>query len=187
MVGLMHVLSAILGLSILQASWLYSTLCTCNYRRRHVCWDVKGIFRIWHGARAEEVPVRSASISLELLSTSQGQAGEDWIWICWWCCPLSLYSDQVICLVYMDDTLFYSPKPKYIDDRVNIERNEPDGTITLTQTKMINQRIETLNLCKLMPATAKPSVVDVEGNPPSLGACGFEYSTRTSDGKLIWQ
>jgi hypothetical protein len=60
----------------------------------------------------------------------------------------------VICLVYVDDTLFYSPKTEYIDELieklkaqdmelevegtvagflgVHIERNEMDGLVKLT-------------------------------------------------------
>ena len=74
--------------------------------------------------------------------------------------PCLFISDKVICLVYVDDTLFYSPKPKYIDEviqqlhdqvmeleeehdvagflMVHIEKNEPKGTSTLTQTGLID-------------------------------------------------
>ena len=65
--------------------------------------------------------------------------------------PCLFISDKVICLVYVDDTLFYSPKPKYIDEviqqlhdqgmdlgeeqdvagslRVHIEKNESKGAV----------------------------------------------------------
>jgi len=30
--------------------------------------------------------------------------------------PCLFISDKVICLIYVDDTLFYSPKPEYVDE-----------------------------------------------------------------------
>jgi hypothetical protein len=69
--------------------------------------------------------------------------------------PCLFISDKVICLVYVDDTLFYSPRQEYIDEviqqlqeqgmdlevkgsvagflGVHIERNEQDDSIKLTQ------------------------------------------------------
>jgi hypothetical protein len=76
--------------------------------------------------------------------------------------PCLFISDKVICLVFVDDTLLYSPKAEYIDEvlqqlkdhdmdleveddvagflGVHIERNEAKGEITLTQKGLI-QRI----------------------------------------------
>jgi len=73
--------------------------------------------------------------------------------------PCLFISDKVICLVYVDDTLFYSPKKEYIDDAirklrdagmdleeeddvagflgVHIEKNEVDGSMKLTQTGLM--------------------------------------------------
>ena len=107
--------------------------------------------------------------------------------------PCLFISDKVICLVYVDDTLFYSPKPEYIDEviqklrdegmdleeeedvagflGVHIERNNSDGTITLTQSGLIKRIIDTLNLHsqyrKQTPATANPLVMDADGDPPN--------------------
>lgn len=69
--------------------------------------------------------------------------------------PCLFISENVICLVYVDDTLFYSPKEEFIEDAikrlrersmdlevegevagflgVHIERNDNNGTITLTR------------------------------------------------------
>jgi hypothetical protein len=94
--------------------------------------------------------------------------------------PCLLISDKVICLVYVDDTLSYSPKPEYINEviqklrdenmdleeeedfagflGVHIERNESNETIKLTQSGSIKCTIDTLNLHsqprKLTPAAA---------------------------------
>jgi hypothetical protein len=107
--------------------------------------------------------------------------------------PCLFVSDKVICLVYVDDTLFYSPKPEYIDEviqklrdaemdleeegsvagflGVHIERNEKDGSIKLTQKGLIKRIIETLNIqhlpIKHTPAAAEPLVLDADGDPPN--------------------
>jgi hypothetical protein len=38
--------------------------------------------------------------------------------------PCLFIFDKVICLVYVDDTLFYSPKPEYIDEVIQKLRDE---------------------------------------------------------------
>ena len=107
--------------------------------------------------------------------------------------PCLFISDKVICLVYVDDTLFFSPKPEYIDEvvtklsdsdleleeedsvagflGVHIERNDCDGTITLTQTGLIKRIIDALNISHLpkkeTPALADPLVKDDGGEPPN--------------------
>jgi hypothetical protein len=70
--------------------------------------------------------------------------------------PCLFISDKCICLVYVDDTLFYAPKAEYIKEAINklkaigmelevkdsvagflgvhIERNEKDQSIKLTQS-----------------------------------------------------
>jgi hypothetical protein len=75
--------------------------------------------------------------------------------------PCLFISDKVICLAYVDDTLFYSPKMEYIDEvieklrqqemdlevegevsgflGVHIERNVVSGTISLTQKGLIKR------------------------------------------------
>jgi len=106
--------------------------------------------------------------------------------------PCLFISDKVICLVYVDDTLFYSPRQEYIDDvvrkleeegmdleteddvagflGVHIERNDKNGTIKLTQKGLIKRIIETLEIDHLhgkeTPATAEPLVLDEDGEPP---------------------
>ena len=76
-------------------------------------------------------------------------------------------SDKVIILVYVDDTLFYSPRKEWIDEvikkikkqdlkleiedsvagflGVHIERNEKDGTIKLTQKGLIKRIVDALS------------------------------------------
>jgi Reverse transcriptase (RNA-dependent DNA polymerase) len=77
--------------------------------------------------------------------------------------PCFFISDKVICLVYVDDTLSYSPKSEYIDDAiqrlkkrgmdleveeevagflgVHFKRNVVDNSITLTQSGLIKRII----------------------------------------------
>ena len=107
--------------------------------------------------------------------------------------PCLFISDRVICLVYVDDTLFYSPKQEYIDDvikklesegmdleaesdvagflGVHIDRNESNGTIKLTQSGLAKRIIDTLEIdhlySKETPAAAEPLVLDAEGDPPN--------------------
>jgi hypothetical protein len=95
--------------------------------------------------------------------------------------PCLFISNKVICLVYVDDTLFYSPKPEYIDDvirqlrerdmdleeegnvagflGVHLECNEEDGSIKLTQVGLIKRIIDALDLHnkprKKTPAAAR--------------------------------
>ena len=106
--------------------------------------------------------------------------------------PCLFISPKVICLVYVDDTLFYSPKQEWIDEAiqqlrdegmdleseedvagflgVHIERNEADGSVKLTQKGLIKRIVEALEIehlyTKKTPATAKPLVLDEDGDPP---------------------
>ena len=107
--------------------------------------------------------------------------------------PCLFVSDKVICLVYVDDTLFYSPKPEYIDEviqklrdaemdleeegsvagflGVHIERNEKDGSIKLTQKGINQENHRRLSIyqhlpIKHTPAAAEPLVLDADGDPP---------------------
>jgi len=106
--------------------------------------------------------------------------------------PCLFISDKVICLVYVDNTLFYSPKQEYIDEvvkkleeqemdleteddvagflGVHIERNEAKGTIKLTQKGLTKRIIEMLDIDHLYgkdtPAAAEPLVIDEDGDPP---------------------
>mmetsp|Transcript_15060 Transcript_15060/g.36762 ORF Transcript_15060/g.36762 Transcript_15060/m.36762 type:complete len:970 (-) Transcript_15060:1237-4146(-) len=104
--------------------------------------------------------------------------------------PCLFISENCICLVYVDDTLFFSPEQKYIDEAVaalrgkgmelekedsvagflgvHIERNEQTGEITLTQTGLIKRIVEALGVqgTKPTPAHVDPLAIDAEGDPP---------------------
>ena len=107
--------------------------------------------------------------------------------------PCLFISDKVIAVVYVDDTLFYSPKREYIDEvlerlkkeehaeldvedsvagflGVHIERDNTQGTIKLTQQGLIKRILEALQVGDLerscTPALSKPLVEDKEGDPP---------------------
>ena len=95
--------------------------------------------------------------------------------------PCSFMTDKVICIVYVDDTLFFSPKEEYIEEVITglkscelelevensvagflgvyIDRRE-DGTIKLTQEGLIKRIIEALRVKdeprKFTPAAAEP-------------------------------
>lgn len=109
-------------------------------------------------------------------------------------------SDNVICLVYVDDTLFFSPKEGFIDEAINrlrergmdlevegevagflgvhIERNAEDGTIVLTQSGLAKRIVEALDIedlpMKYTPASAIPLTKDEDGEAPD---CTFNYSS----------
>jgi hypothetical protein len=96
-------------------------------------------------------------------------------------------------LVYVDDTLLFSPDEAYIDEvisklrksdmelevedsvagflGVHIERNNTDGSIKLTQQGLIKRIVDALKLgnCarKLTPAASNPLVKDDNGDPPN--------------------
>ena len=106
--------------------------------------------------------------------------------------PCLFISDKCICLVYVDDTLFYAPKEEYINEAiekledcdmkmtvensvdgflgVHIERNEKDNTIRLTQKGLIKRVVEALEIHhlpkKYTPAHKEPLVIDKDGDPP---------------------
>ena len=106
--------------------------------------------------------------------------------------PCLFISDKVICLVYVDGTLLYSPKEEYIDEiiqklreeemelevedsvagflGVHMERNESDGSIKLTQKGLTKRIVEALNIgdlpIKHTPAGRDPLVKDPDGDPP---------------------
>jgi hypothetical protein len=106
--------------------------------------------------------------------------------------PCLFISNSVICLVYVDDTLFYSPKDEFISEvisrlrqrgmdlevegdvagflGVHVERNVDSGTIKLTQAGLIQRIITALGVhnepIKLTPAAAEPLVKDLDGDPP---------------------
>jgi hypothetical protein len=106
--------------------------------------------------------------------------------------PCLFISDKVICLVFVDDTLLYSPKAEYIDEvlqqlkdhdmdleveddvagflGVHIDRNEAKGEITLTQTGLIQRIIKALDISHLpgkdTPADFGALPADLDGDPP---------------------
>jgi Reverse transcriptase (RNA-dependent DNA polymerase) len=106
--------------------------------------------------------------------------------------PCLFVSPRVICLVYVDDTFFYSPKEAYIDEvilqlreqdmdlevegevagflGVHIKRND-DKTIMLSQPGLTQRIIDALNVqhlpVKHTPCTSDPLVKDDDGDPPN--------------------
>ena len=106
--------------------------------------------------------------------------------------PCLFISDKVICLVYVDDTLFFSPKQEFIDEAiqglrdagvqveveddvagflgVHIKRDNSQGTITLTQEGLTKRIVEALDISdkpiKHTPAVRQPLVKDPNGDPP---------------------
>jgi Reverse transcriptase (RNA-dependent DNA polymerase) len=105
--------------------------------------------------------------------------------------PCLFISDKVICLVYVDDTLFYSAKAEFIDDVIerlravemdlevegevagffgeHIQRNTAESEITFTQTGLIKRIIEAVGVthlpAKSTPADFVPLVKDLDGDP----------------------
>jgi hypothetical protein len=114
--------------------------------------------------------------------------------------PCLFVSDKVIALVYVGDTLFFSPRKEYIDDvlkslereevkievedsvagflGVHIERGEQEGTITLTQKGLIRRILDALNINdlphKFTPTQQSALPADKDGEPPD-GT--FNYSS----------
>jgi hypothetical protein len=101
-------------------------------------------------------------------------------------------SDKVICLCYVDDTLLFSPKQEWIDEAieklrqtdltleieddvagflgVKIQRDDDAGTVTLTQTGLIDRIIDALDLDGLPPVETPAEEVltlDRNGDPPN--------------------
>ncbi|MBE0451949.1 MAG: hypothetical protein IBX70_14070, partial [Clostridia bacterium] len=112
------------------------------------------------------------------------------------CCrdvdPCLFISEKCICLVYVDDTLFFSPKEGFILEAieklqgqgmemtiedsvagflgVHIDRDESNGTIKLTQKGLIKRIMSALEISSLpikhTPAIADPLTKDEDGDPP---------------------
>jgi hypothetical protein len=102
-------------------------------------------------------------------------------------------SDKVICLCYVDDTLLFSPKQEWIDEvidklkntadlsveieddvagflGVQIKRDDEKGTVTLTQTGLIDRIIDALEIEGLPPVDTPADEVltmDKNGDPPN--------------------
>jgi hypothetical protein len=113
--------------------------------------------------------------------------------------PCLFISDKVICLVYVDDTLFFSPDLKNIDDLlrrledskqmqfniedevagflgVNIDRSQ-DGTVKLSQKGLIDRIIEALHIDDL-PAVKTPADSCLGKDPDGDPAYGdFNYAS----------
>jgi histone deacetylase 1/2 len=105
--------------------------------------------------------------------------------------PCLFISDRVILLVYVDDTLLFSPKQEYIDELleklqredveleeendvagflgVHITRNPADATIKLTQKGLTQRIINALGVQDLprvlTPALRQPLIADKDGDP----------------------
>jgi hypothetical protein len=90
--------------------------------------------------------------------------------------PCLFVSDKVICLVYVDDTLFFSPKQEYINEVVEglhpnleeeddvsgflgvlVKHNSADGSVTLTQEGLSKRIVETKNLGSHAKTSAIPN------------------------------
>jgi Reverse transcriptase (RNA-dependent DNA polymerase) len=107
--------------------------------------------------------------------------------------PCLFVSEKVICIVYVDDCLWFSPRKEWIDEvletlknrenvelevessvagflGVHMERNEKEGTVTLTQSGLIKRVITALGVGdlprKFTPASRVPLSADKEGDPP---------------------
>ena len=107
--------------------------------------------------------------------------------------PCLFISDKVICLIYVDNTLLFSPKEEYLDEVItkllqleldlevedsvagflgmHLEHNSKDGSIKLTQQGLAKRIVEALDLGsrprKLTPAAPDPLVKDDHGDPPN--------------------
>ncbi|KAG7368580.1 reverse transcriptase RNA-dependent DNA polymerase [Nitzschia inconspicua] len=106
--------------------------------------------------------------------------------------PCLFVSDKVVCVVYVDDTLLWSPRSEWIDEAiaqleangmaleveasvagflgVHIHRDQGDGSIKLTQKGLILRIISALGIenepAVHTPAAATPLVKDLDGDPP---------------------
>ena len=91
--------------------------------------------------------------------------------------PCLFVSDRVICLVYVDDTLFFSPKDEYITETidalrrngmdleeedsvsgflgVHVDHNTNDGTVVLTQVGLTERIIQLIGTGGLPPMSAR--------------------------------
>jgi hypothetical protein len=105
--------------------------------------------------------------------------------------PCLFISEKVICLVYVDDTLFFSPREDFINEVINqlsqcyldlevedsvagflgvhIDRNTDDGSVKLTQSGLAKRIVDALNVGamprKFTPAAKDPLVKDEFGDP----------------------
>jgi len=121
--------------------------------------------------------------------------------------PCLFISDKVICLVYVDDTLFFSPKKEYIDDvitslkdqqvaveeedsvagflGVHIDRSADNKTIKLTQKGLTKRIVEALQIDqkpkKYTPAKLDTLRKDPDGDPPN-----GSYSYASVIGMLLY-
>ena len=109
-------------------------------------------------------------------------------------------SDKVICIVYVDDTLLFSPKSEYIDEvlealkqeqmdleveddvagflGVDVQRNADNTTVTMTQKGLIERIVKALG-CESLPIKKTPAEhdalgTDKEGEPPQEA---FNYAS----------
>jgi hypothetical protein len=114
--------------------------------------------------------------------------------------PCLFISDKVICIVYVDDTLLFSPRAEYIDEvlsqlreenldleeeddvagflGVNVERDSKSGEIRMTQVGLFNRIIETLG-CDILPGKKTPAEYgalgkDKDGDSPQES---FSYAS----------
>jgi hypothetical protein len=121
--------------------------------------------------------------------------------------PCLFLSDKVICLVYVDDTLFFSPKEEFIKDvikqllkadldlevkdsvagflGVHIDCNADNGSVKLTQSGLAKRVVEALNVGalprKFTPALKNPLVKDEQ----SVSVLAL-FIRRVDRMKLLW-
>jgi Reverse transcriptase (RNA-dependent DNA polymerase) len=114
--------------------------------------------------------------------------------------PCLFISERVICIVYVDDTLLFSPRQEYIDDvlsklkeeeldleeeddvagflGVNVQRDDENGQIHMTQLGLIDRIIDALG-CDSLPGKRTPAEhgalgSDKGGDPPQAS---FSYAS----------
>jgi len=114
--------------------------------------------------------------------------------------PCLFISPKVICIIYVDDTLLYAKDIKDIEEvlqrltdeehmeleaetevagflGVLLERDDKEGTVTLTQTGLIDRILEALQ-CEHLPPKDTPADdvlgKDIDGDPPD---CAFNYAS----------
>ena len=122
--------------------------------------------------------------------------------------PCLFVGKDVICLVWVDDCLFFSPKEEYIDKLlkdlkekcsldlnveddvagflgVNIDRRE-DGSIELTQSGLTQRIITALGLESTSNTAATPSETKALGSDPEGASCQESFSYASVVGMLMY-
>ena len=121
--------------------------------------------------------------------------------------PCLFVSDRVICLLYVDDQIWLSPKSEYIDEAiaklrnldlelededdvsgflgVHIEHNSKDGTVTLTQKGLIERIVKLLDVGSLPSVrTPAPANTTLPSHEHDGDPCQASYSYPSAIGML---